>query len=70
MIRLNPRHCTAIASSALSVRQAIVAGMRTAAVTNPLINFQDFTGADFISAGNDHDTIVSSVMEILLSQLN
>ena len=46
------------------------AAVRTAAVTNPLINFQDFTGADFISAGNDHDTIVSSVMEILLSQLN
>ena len=70
MIRLNPRHCTAIASSAQSVRQAIVAGMRTAAVTNPLINFQDFTGADFTSAGNDHDTIVNSIMDIVLSQLN
>lgn len=68
MIRLSPRHCTAIAASAMSIRQAVVAGMRTAAFTNPLISFQDFTGADYVADGTDQEKTVSSIMELICSQ--
>ncbi len=67
-LRLNPRHCTVIAASATSVRQAIVASMRTAAFTNPLINFEDFTGVDFIAEGLDRDTIITRVLDLVSSR--
>ncbi len=67
-IRLSPRHCTVIAASAMSIRQAVVAGMRTAAFTNPLISFQDFSGADFVADGTSPETVVNSVMELICSQ--
>lgn len=64
-IRLSPRHCTVIAASATSVRQAIVAGMSTAAFTNPLINFEDFSGADLVAEGMDRDTIFNGVLALI-----
>lgn len=67
-IRLSPRHCTVIAASADSVRQAIVTGMRTAAFTNPLINFEDFSGADLVAEGMDRDAVFNGVLELIGSQ--
>ena len=70
MLRLNPRYCTAIAASALSARQSVMAGMRTAVFTHPLISFQDFSGVDVSADGYDADTLVGMVMELVNSRLN
>jgi len=48
-----PRQCTVIAATAMSIRQAVMAGMRTVAIINPIVSFQDFTGADVIVEGAD-----------------
>lgn len=64
-IRLSPRHCTVIAASATSIRQAVVVGMRTAAFPNPLINFEDFSGADLIAEGMNRDTAFTSVVNLI-----
>lgn len=70
MLRLNPRYCTAIAASAMSARQSVVAGMRTAVFTHPLISFQDFSGVDVSADGHDAETLVDMVMELVNSRLN
>ena len=70
MLRLNPRYCTAVAASAMSARQAMVAGMRTAVFTPALISFQDFSGVDVSADGYDADTLVGMVMELVNSRLN
>ena len=67
-IRLSPRHCTVIAASATSVRQAVVTGMRTVAFMNPLISFEDFSGADLVAEGMDRDAILNGVLELIGSQ--
>jgi beta-phosphoglucomutase-like phosphatase (HAD superfamily) len=70
MLRLNPRYCTAIAASAMSARQSVVAGMRTAVFTHPLISFQDFSGVDVSADGHDAETLLGMVMELVNSRLN
>jgi beta-phosphoglucomutase-like phosphatase (HAD superfamily) len=67
-IKLNPRFCTAIVASATSVRHAVVAGMRTAAFTNPMISFQDFSGVDFSAGSVPSADTVDAVMALINSR--
>ncbi len=68
-LKLNARFCTAIAASAAAVRQAVMAGMRTAAFTNPLIGFQDFAGVDFAAEGVPGSEAVEAVMALVNARL-
>lgn len=67
-IKLAPRICTAIVASATSVRHVLVAGMRTAAFTNPMISFQDFSGVDFTAEGVPPADTVDAVMALVNSR--
>lgn len=53
VIGMSPRVCSVIAATAMSIRQAMMAGMRTVAVINPIISFQDFSGSDIIVEKSD-----------------
>lgn len=47
-VNMPPRACSVIAATAKSIRQAMKAGMRTVALINPTVSFQDFSGSDII----------------------
>lgn len=67
-LKLNARFCTAIVASAASVRHAVMAGMRTAAFTNPMISFQDFSGVDFTAGTVPASDTVDAVMALINSR--
>jgi len=67
-LKLNARLCTAVVASAASVRHAVMAGMRTAAFTNPAISFQDFSGVDFSAGAAASADAVDAVMALVSSR--
>ena len=50
-VRVRPLLCTALTATGKSVREALLAGMKASALTVPLIEYQDYSGADLVKSG-------------------
>ncbi|NQT94351.1 MAG: hypothetical protein HQ559_16450 [Lentisphaerae bacterium] len=55
--KTGPLNCLAVASSAVGCRSAVSAGMKCVAVPDQYTEFQDFGGADHVTAELDDETI-------------
>ena len=64
MASLPARNCVAVVSHAKSGRSAMMAGLNIAALTTPLTEHMDFTGADYVgdaASSKGTDAIVALV---------
>jgi len=68
VIHLSPRECSVIAATAMSIRQAVMAGMRTVALINPIISFQDFSGSDIIIENADIASAADKVLNWVIPE--
>lgn len=67
-IRTSPRECSVIAATALSIRQAVLASMRTVAFISPIISFQDFTGSDVIVEGPVSASLKTKILNLVVPE--
>jgi beta-phosphoglucomutase-like phosphatase (HAD superfamily) len=64
MIHVSPRSCTVMTTPADSARAAMFLGMRTVALTNSMLEYQDYSGVDYFGAltDNNADEIAKSIL--------
>lgn len=64
MIHVSPRSCTVLTTPAASARAAMFLGMRTVALTNSMLEYQDYSGVDYFGAltDNNADEIVKDIL--------
>lgn len=64
MIHVSPRSCTVLTTPAESARAAMFLGMRTVALTNSMLEYQDYSGVDYFGAltDNNADEIAKSIL--------
>lgn len=64
MIHVSPRSCTVLTTPADSARAAMLLGMRTVALTNSMLEYQDYSGVDYFGAltDNNADEIAKSIL--------
>lgn len=64
MIHVSPRNCTVLTTPAESARAAMFLGMRTVALTNSMLEYQDYSGVDYFGAltDNNADEITKSII--------
>lgn len=55
MIHVSPRSCTVLTTPADSARAAVLLGMHTVALTNSMLEYQDYSGVDYFGSLTDNN---------------
>lgn len=64
MIHVSPRSCTVLTTPAESARAAMFLGMHTVALTNSMLEYQDYSGVDYFGSltDNNADEIAKGIL--------
>ena len=68
MIHVSPRSCTVLTTPADSARSAVLLGMHTVALTNSMLEYQDYSGVDYFGALTDNNA--DEIAKCILSFAN